>query len=133
MTMSPSHRDEHGDPLDPTTELLFADAAELCGTSTKTLARDEKAKTLEVSRRDGRRYVTVQALIDAGRFKPGVAAPGEIRELSALREEVDKLRVRNAELTALLAHDRDTLRRSDEAVKFLQRIVDKMTAERSAA
>lgn len=133
MTMSRIHREEHGDSLDPATELLFADAAQLCGKSTKTLNRDEKTKRLEVSRRDGRRYVTVRALIDAGRYQPGVVSPGEIRELSALRDEVDMLRVRNAEITALLAHERDTLRRSDDTVKFLQRIVDKMTADRRAA
>lgn len=98
--------------LDPAAVLTFREAAELCGRSDKTLQRDEEAGKLVVVR-DGRgqRTVTVQALIDAGRYSPGVTPSAAARDAMQLRDELASERERRFGLEVDLRHERESRER----------------------
>ncbi len=107
--------------LDPSAELTLKDAAALCGVSDKTLQRDNDDGTSPVSfvKRGTRNFVTVQMLIDAGRYRPGNPSASTVAECQQLRELVAELRADNAGLitrlevvTALHAQAQDLLEKS---------------------
>jgi hypothetical protein len=90
--------------LDPSAELTLKDAAALCGVSDKTLQRDhdDHASPISFIRRGNRNYVTVQMLIDGGRYRPGDPSAATVAECRQLRELVETLRAENVGLLARL-------------------------------
>jgi hypothetical protein len=55
---------------DRSTEMVLKDAAVVCGVTEKTLGRDRDERQMPMTKRDGRWWVTVGALIDHGRLVP---------------------------------------------------------------
>ena len=122
---------EHHDPAE---ELLLADAAELCGCSTKTLKRDGKDPNvpLNVVSRDGRNYVTVGDLIAAGRYKPGTESPSAQATRTELERRIAGLETDLTQLRAERAHEAALRAQADRFIKTLEKSLDSALKGRAA-
>jgi hypothetical protein len=106
---------------DRNTRLTLSDAADLAQVSIKTLSRDRDAGRLTMFNDHGKWFVTVRALIDAGRYVPD---PHETvgERLSRGRAEA-RIRELEAEL-AMCRHEQrhlsDLLEQANEWADFLK-------------
>lgn len=109
---------------DRTTRLTIAAAAELAQVSTKTLTRDRDAGELMMFQDGGAWFVTVGALIDAGRYTPSTGESvaerlGRGRLEARVRElEVELVASRREE-----QHTRELLDQANPWIEFLQGLV----------
>ena len=86
--------------LEPPAELSLKDAAILVGVTEKTLRRDNESASSPIAfiKRDGHNFVTVQMLIDAGRYVPRDESAATAAECTQLRDRVEQLLAERGEL-----------------------------------
>lgn len=94
--------------LEPTAELSLKDAAILVGVTEKTLRRDNDSASSPIAfiKRDGHNYVTVQMLIDAGRYVARDESAATAAECAQLRDRVEQLLAERGELQQELSLSR---------------------------
>lgn len=109
---------------DRATRLTITEAAELAQVSTKTLTRDRDAGKLTMFHDGGTWYVTVGALIDAGRYTPStVETVSERLGRGRLEARVRDLEAELAASRREAEHSRELLRQATQWIEFLQGLV----------
>lgn len=110
--------------LELSTVLAISDAASLCNCSVKTLTRDAQQGRLNVEVRDGRRTVTVEQLVAAGRYELDAVPPNVVREREELFSRIGDLESALADVRAENQHLADLLNRERHFCTELSRALD---------